>query len=114
MTTLDVHRVTHGGKWFGTQFWCRTTYLPVLYGVDTNCAAPCPLCGGRRCGLSVVGNRIRKGLIKLEDKGINQDPIPYVEQLELANVPTEAWIIDPDVHGLLDSLFGTMFHSLHI
>ena len=38
----------------------------------------------------------------MEFRGIEQDIIPYVGQLELANVPIEGWIIDSDAHGLLD------------
>ena len=29
-------------------------------------------------------------------------PHPIHGKAELANVPIEGWIIDPDVHGLLD------------
>ena len=38
----------------------------------------------------------------VKGRGDEQDLIPYVGQLEFANVPTEGWIIDPDEHGLFD------------
>ena len=40
----------------------------------------------------------------MEGRGIEQDLIPYVGQLELGNVPVEGWSIDPDVHDLLYGL----------
>ena len=53
-------------------------------------------------------------------RGIKQDSIPHVGQLEFANVPIEGWIIDPDVHGLLNgpcdvvclpTYYGEVFHT---
>ena len=35
----------------------------------------------------------------MKGRGVIQDLIPYVGQLELANVPVKRQIIDPDVHG---------------
>ena len=46
---------------------------------------------------------MRIGLLEVEIRDIEQDLIPYVRQLVLADVPIEGWIIDSDVHGLLDS-----------
>ena len=34
-------------------------------------------------------------------------------QLDLANVPTEGWTIDSDVHGLLDGLCNVMHLPTH-
>ena len=55
----------------------------------------------RRCGLSVVGNCMGKGVFNFEGMGFEQD-ILLVGQLQLLNIPIQEWIIDPDVHGLLD------------
>ena len=38
-----------------------------------------------------------KGLFKLEVRGVKQDLIPYVRQLELPKAPVKGWIIDPNV-----------------
>ena len=38
----------------------------------------------------------------MEVRSTEQDIIPYVVKLEIAIVPIEGWIIDPDVHGPLD------------
>ena len=35
-----------------------------------------------------------------------EDLIPNVEQLELAYIPVKVWIMDSDVHSLLDSTSG--------
>ena len=40
-------------------------------------------------------------LLNLKGRGIGQDLIPYVGQLDFGNVPINGWIIDPNVHGLL-------------
>ena len=37
----------------------------------------------------------------MEGMGFEEDLIPYVGQLELANVPVKRWFIDPDVNDLL-------------
>ena len=42
------------------------------------------------------------GFFKVEGRGIMQDLSPCVGQLKVANIPVEGWIIDPDVHGLLN------------
>ena len=49
----------------------------------------------RRCSSS------SKVLLKMEDRGVLQDLIPDVGQLELACVPIKGWIIGPNVHILL-------------
>ena len=53
------------------------------------------------------------GLSKLESRGIEQDLIPYMGKIELANVPIEQWIIDPDEHGLLDGPCDVVQLSSH-
>ena len=88
--------MTHGPKLFYFTFWCRTIYVPFLLGVDTFCAAFCPLCCWERCGLSVVGKWV--GFFKVDGRSIKQDLIPHVGQLELANVPIEGWIIAFDAY----------------
>ena len=35
----------------------------------------------------------------MEVRGVEQELIPYVEQLKLPNVAVEEWIIDPDIHS---------------
>ena len=37
----------------------------------------------------------------MEDRGVEQDLIPYVGKLKLSNAHDKEWIIDPDLHGLL-------------
>ena len=49
-----------------------------------------------------MGNWVRKEVTKVLGKGFEEDIIPYVGQLEFANVLTGGWIIDPKVLGLLD------------
>ena len=39
-------------------------------------------------------------VLKMEGRGVLQDLIPDVGQLELAHVPIGGCILDPDVHGL--------------
>ena len=51
---------------------------------------------------SGTGYMGRGSLFEVEVRGVEQDLIPYVGQLVLANVPIERWIIDPYEHGLLD------------
>ena len=55
----------------------------------------------------------KRGLLKVEGRGIKQVLIPYVRQMELANVPIEGWIIDPVIHGLLDGLCNVMHLPTH-
>ena len=38
---------------------------------------------------------------EMEGRGVLQDLILYVGQMELADVPVKGLIIDPNVHGLL-------------
>ena len=38
----------------------------------------------------------------LEVRGVEQDLVSYMGQLELSNVLVEGWIIDTDRHSLLD------------
>ena len=45
--------------------------------------------------------------------GILEDFIPDVGQLELAYLPIMEWIIDPDVHGLLDHPGNTVYLPTH-
>ena len=40
----------------------------------------------------------------MEQRGVEQDLIPYMGPIELAKAPIEEWIIDTDVHGLLEGL----------
>ena len=47
----------------------------------------------------------------MEGRGIKQDLIPYVGQLELANIPFEGYIIDPGIHGLLDGPYNVVHLS---
>ena len=56
----------------------------------------------------------------MKGKGVLQDLIPNVGQLELAYVPIKGWITDPDVHGFLNgpgntvrlpSYYGEIVHS---
>ena len=51
---------------------------------------------------------LRRREFEVEGRGAKQHLIPYVRQLELANVPNEAWFIDPDVHCLLGGPFGVV------
>ena len=60
-----------------------------------------PLCNGKgEGGAGAMGNWSGV-LLKVEGRCIKQDFIPYVGQLDIANNPTEGWIINLDVHGLL-------------
>ena len=52
-------------------------------------SVPLPHRVRENCGLSVVGNWVGRGLFKVEGRDVNRDLIPYVVQLELANVPVE-------------------------
>ena len=49
----------------------------------------------------------------MEVRGVEQDLIPYVGQLELPKVPVEGWVIDPDVHGLFCGLCNAVQLSDH-
>ena len=52
-------------------------------------------------------------LLKVEGRGVEQDLIPYVGQLELVNIPVEGWIIDPYVCGLLDFTSDVVYLPTH-
>ena len=43
-----------------------------------------------------------KVLLEMEGRGVYQDLIPNAGLLELTYVPINRWIIDPDMHDLLD------------
>ena len=45
-----------------------------------------------------------KVLLRMKGRGVLQDLIPDVGQLELAYVPIKGCIIDPYVHGILDAM----------
>ena len=49
----------------------------------------------------------------MEGRGVLQDFIPDVQQLNLAQVPIEGWIIDPYENGLLDGPANTMCFPTH-
>ena len=51
------------------------------------------------CGVETI-----KVLLEMEGRSVLWDFIPNVGQLELACIPIKRWIIDPNVHGLLDGL----------
>ena len=103
--------VTHGAKWFGTQFWCRTTYIPRLLGVEHKLCSLIPLCSRGMCGLS--DGQLSEGLFKVEGRGIKQDLIQDVRRLELTNVRIEGRIIGPDIHDLLDGPFEVICLPTH-
>ena len=44
----------------------------------------------------------RESLFEVKVRGVEQDLIPYVGQLVLANVPADRWIIYPYEHSLHD------------
>ena len=68
--------------------WCNTCSV-----------APAPCVEEGRRGPTVGETEIV--LLEIEGGGVQQDLIPYVGQLKLANNPVKGWIIDPDFHGLL-------------
>ena len=43
-----------------------------------------------------------KDPLELDIKGVEQDLIPCMGQLKLPKVPDEGWIIDPNIHDILD------------
>ena len=49
----------------------------------------------------------------MQGRGIEQDLISYVGQLEFTNVPIEEWTIDPDVHHPFDSPCNVMHLPTH-
>ena len=54
------------------------------------------------------GGEAKKMLLEMEGRGVKQDLIPNVGQLEFANFHVKGLIIDPDVHGLLDGPGGVV------
>ena len=54
-----------------------------------------------------------KVLLEMGGRGILEDLIPNVEQLELAHFPFKGWIIDPDFHGLLVGPGNTVHLPTH-
>ena len=67
----------------------------------------------QRVGHAQWATGLLKGLPEIDIKGIEHDLIPYVGHLELANIPSEGFIIIPDVHGLLDSSCGILYLPTH-
>ena len=62
MAPLDEQRVACGAKWFGTQFWCKTTCLTLLLGVDASFTVPALSVVGKvwtKCGRQLVGGYLR-------------------------------------------------------
>ena len=53
------------------------------------------------------------GFLKLEGRGVLKDLIPYVGELELAQVPVEGRITDHYEHGFLDDPSNAMFLPTH-
>ena len=69
----------------------------------TQAVCPLYLClPGGGVGQAHWETRVLKGPLEPEVRGIEQDLILYVGQLECANVPIEGWIIGPDAYHLLD------------
>ena len=54
-----------------------------------------------------------KVLLDMEGRGVFQDLIPNVGQLELACVPIKEWIIYPDIHGFLGGPGNTVYLPTH-
>ena len=76
---------------------------PLFWWVDTNCEPPSALMFPKgSVGHVQWAPGVVEDLFKLEVRGVEQDLIPYVRQLKLSNNPIKVWIIDPDIHGLLD------------
>ena len=102
--------------------WCQIVWhlisvaeshtYPMLWGFDTSC-------GSLYATLPTVGlwamcsehQELWKGLFKMEVRGVEQDLIQYVGQLELPNVPVEGWVIGPDVYGILDDPCHIVSHN---
>ena len=82
--------------------WCRSTYLPVLYDVDTMCSPLHPFATGGVWAKHSGQLGWASDLLELEVRGFKQAIIPYMGQQDLGSVSSEGLIIDPDVHGLLD------------
>ena len=56
---------------------------------------------------------VGKGPFEVKVRGTEWDLIPYLGQMELANVPSEGWVIDPDKHGLLDGYCAAVHLPTH-
>ena len=97
LDSKDWHLVPNGLE---PNLWCRTTYLSMLYDFDTSYAAPFVTAGcmGQAQWATGVG---KESYLRLKAGVLNRTSSNMVGQLELANVPIEAWIIDPHVHDLL-------------
>ena len=52
-------------------------------------------------------------LLEMEGRAVLKYLIPNVGQLEHAYVSIKGWIIDPDVHGLLDGHGDLVYLSTH-
>ena len=77
---------------------------------NASCVASCPLCG--RSGGPNVGATERV-LLEMKGRCVLQDLIPNVVQLEFATIPVKGWIIDPDVHDLLDGISNVVWLPAH-
>ena len=66
---------------------------------------------GRRCG--PLSETAVKALPKMEGGVVLHDLIPNVRQLYIAYVPLKGWLIDPDVHGLLDAPGNVVYLPTH-
>ena len=96
MTQLDLQRVSH--LIFGAgpyTYQCCEVLAQAVYPLH-----PAYLEVGVEQAQWV--NWVEKWLFEVKLWDAEQDLIWYVGQLELAIVPIEGWIIDPDEHGLLD------------
>ena len=47
---------------------CRTTYIPMVYVVDTGCPVPAPYEPEGSWSKSVVGNWVEEGVVKVKDR----------------------------------------------
>ena len=70
--------------------WYRASYVAVLLEVDTSFAAPCPTVHQEAgVGLGQWATGVGKLGDEVELKGIKQDLMPYVGQLEFASIPID-------------------------
>ena len=79
--------------------------------VDVKCVVPYHIVAERsvtHCGMATA-----KVLLEMEARGVLQDLIPNVGQLECAYVPIKEWITDADVHGLLGGPGNTVCLPIH-
>ena len=103
MALLVVQWVTLCAKWYGTpNCWYRTAYPPIIVRCWHKLCTPVSL-PTRGIMVKYSGQfELRKGLLEMEIRGFEQDLIPCVGQLELANVPIGELITDCDIPGLFD------------